>query len=148
MKNLEKKGSKLKKYFDFTGKAFIATIHYAGLFVIGAVILWAAGLEVFGVITEGHPDVSNVLMLFIYLELVAMVGIYFKTNHLPLRFLIYVGITAMTRHLIGVIAEDGFDYPLILTYCGGILILCMSVFLVRYASYKFPSDKKDIEEEN
>mgnify|MGYP003694540713 CR=1 FL=1 len=29
-----------------------------------------------------------------------MVGIYFKTNHMPVRFLIYVAMTALTRLLI------------------------------------------------
>ncbi|MFC1357094.1 MAG: hypothetical protein G8D58_10720 [gamma proteobacterium symbiont of Phacoides pectinatus] len=42
---------------------------------------------------------KDVLLLFIYLELGAMVGIYFKTKRLPVRFLIYIAITALTRLL-------------------------------------------------
>jgi hypothetical protein len=34
-----------------------------------------------------------------------MVGIYFKTNHMPVRFLVYVGITAFTRLRVGDIAR-------------------------------------------
>jgi hypothetical protein len=49
---------------------------------------------------EGHIKIDDILLLFIYLELGAMVGIYFKTNHMPVRFLIYVAITALTRLLI------------------------------------------------
>ena len=81
------------------------------------------------------------LMLFIYLELGAMVGIYFKTNHLPVRFLIYVGITAMIRHLIGLITDHGDNHTLIIFYCIGIFVLSLSIFMVRYSSYKFPSEK-------
>lgn len=51
-------------------------------------------------IEEGHIKIDDILLLFIYLELGAMVGIYFKTNHMPVRFLIYVAITALTRLLI------------------------------------------------
>ena len=46
-------------------------------------------------------NIVVMLLLFIYLEVGAMVGIYFKTNHMPVRFLIYVAITALTRHLVG-----------------------------------------------
>ncbi len=35
-----------------------------------------------------------------------MVGIYFKTNHMPVRFLIYIAITALTRLLIADIQHD------------------------------------------
>ena len=35
-----------------------------------------------------------------------MVGIYFRTNHLPVRFLLYVGITALTRHTIGYVQDQ------------------------------------------
>jgi len=38
--------------------------------------------------------------LFIYLEIGAMIGIYFKTTRLPVRYLIYVAITALGRVLI------------------------------------------------
>jgi phosphate starvation-inducible membrane PsiE len=50
---------------------------------------------------KGGVSVDDILLLFIYLELGAMVGIYFKTNHMPIRFLLYVAITALTRLLIG-----------------------------------------------
>ncbi len=43
------------------------------------------------------PLLMTFYCLFIYLELGAMVGIYFKTNHMPVRFLIYIAITALTR---------------------------------------------------
>ena len=52
------------------------------------------------------PTIEDLLLLFIYLEIGSMVGIYFRTNHMPVRFLLYVGITALTRHMIGVVQEQ------------------------------------------
>lgn len=141
MENLKAKGQKIKSYVDFLGNACIGTFHYLGLFLIGGVVIWASLIELSHVLSIGKPGIENVLMLFIYLELGAMVGIYFKTNHLPIRFLIYVGITAMTRHLIGLITDHGDNHTLIIFYCVGIFVLSLSVFMVRYASYKFPSEK-------
>ena len=64
-------------------------------------------------------------LLFIYLELGAMVGIYFKTNHMPVRFLIYIAITALTRLLISDIQHThkaSMDQVII---TGSILILAL-----------------------
>src|SRR3546814_3643957 len=62
-------------------------------FGLGAVTAWAAVMEFLQMLEQGHIKIDDILLLFIYLELGAMVGIYFKTNHMPVRFLIYVAIT-------------------------------------------------------
>ena len=87
-----------KKLINLGNKLFEA-FHLIGLFVIGAAILWASWAEVFQIISQGGPKIKDVLLLFIYLELGAMVGIYFQTKRLPVRYLIYIAVTALTRVL-------------------------------------------------
>ncbi|MEW7978226.1 MAG: phosphate-starvation-inducible PsiE family protein [Candidatus Sedimenticola endophacoides] len=77
------------------------------------------------------------LLLFIYLELGAMVGIYFKTKRLPVRFLIYIAITALTRLL--AIDVKVMEDLRILAITGAILLLSLSVLVLRYCSSRFPS---------
>jgi len=68
-----------------------------------------------------------------------MVGIYFKTNHMPVRFLIYVGITALTRLLVGDIAtHHTLDWGIVMV-AGAILLLALANLVVRYGSARFPS---------
>lgn len=62
------------------GNLLMEAFHYLALFAIGAVIAWAAVMAFFGMLEKGHISVDDILLLFLYLELVAMVGIYFKTN--------------------------------------------------------------------
>ncbi|MCP5441220.1 MAG: phosphate-starvation-inducible PsiE family protein, partial [Chromatiaceae bacterium] len=81
------------------GNKMFELFHLFGLFVIGAAILWASWVEVFEIIAHGGPKIKDVLLLFIYLELGAMVGIYFQTKHLPVRYLLYIAVTALTRVL-------------------------------------------------
>jgi phosphate starvation-inducible membrane PsiE len=69
-----------------------------------------------------------------------MVGIYFKTNHMPVRFLIYVAITAVTRLIIDLVNVDHSASTQILILGGTILLLAIANAVVRYASHKFPSD--------
>jgi hypothetical protein len=62
------------------GNLFVETFHYLALFAIGAVTAWAAVMAFLGMLEKGHITVDDILLLFIYLELGAMVGIYFKTK--------------------------------------------------------------------
>jgi len=123
------------------GNLFVETFHYLALFAIGAVTAWAAVMEFLGMLEVGHIKIDDILLLFIYLELGAMVGIYFKTNHMPVRFLIYVAITALTRLLISNVSHHNPPDMGIIYLCGGILLLAFAILVVRYASSQFPSVK-------
>lgn len=123
------------------GDIAVDTFHYVALFAIGLVTVWAAAVAFVHIGTQGNITIEDILLLFIYLELGAMVGIYFKTQHLPVRFLIYIAITALTRMLIGDIQINHQPGPSILFASGAIMLLAISVFIIRYASYKFPSSK-------
>jgi phosphate starvation-inducible membrane PsiE len=123
------------------GNLFVESFHYLALFAIGAVTAWAAVVAFLGMIEKGHITVDDILLLFIYLELGAMVGIYFKTNHMPVRFLIYVAITALTRLLISDVSHHNPPDLGVVYLSGAILLLAFAILVVRYASSQFPSVK-------
>jgi len=85
---------------------------------------------------KGGAGIEDILLLFIYLELGAMVGIYFKTNRLPVRFLIYIAITALTRLLIDMISANHTAEIEILYVPIAILLLTVAVLVIRYTSHK------------
>ena len=125
------------------GGVLVDAFHYLALFAIGGAIVWSAVYAFFGMMGKGHASIDDILLLFIYLELGAMVGIYFKTNHMPVRFLIYVGITALTRLLVGDIAtHHKLDWGIVMV-SGAILLLALSNLVVRYGSARFPSAAGD-----
>ena len=121
------------------GNLLVESFHYLALFAIGATIVWAAVAAFIGMAAEGHAAIDDILLLFIYLELGAMVGIYFKTNHMPVRFLIYVAMTALTRLLMSdVQAHDRPELNLVYV-TGAILLLAVATLIIRFGSAKFPS---------
>lgn len=61
------------------GNLLMEAFHYLALFAIGAITAWAGVMAFIGMLEKGHITVDDILLLFIYLELAAMVGIYFKT---------------------------------------------------------------------
>jgi len=124
------------------GTLLVNAFHFLALFVIGGAIMWSAVFAVLGMAVKGHPSIDDILLLFIYLELGAMVGIYFKTNHMPVRFLIYVGITALTRMLIADIQHNHTPNMGIILVSAAILLLAVATLVIRYGSAKFPSSEQ------
>ncbi len=82
----EKIRAHLHSYAESVGNLLVEAFHYLALFVIGGITAWAAVLTVLEMLGKGAASIDDILLLFIYLELGAMVGIYFKTNHMPVRF--------------------------------------------------------------
>ena len=133
----------MHKKIDRFGVLLVDGFHYLALFAIGAAIVWSAAIAFIGMVGKGHASIEDILLLFIYLELGAMVGIYFKTNPLPVRVLIYVGITALTRLLVGdIAAHHKLDWGL-LVVPAAILLLALANLVVRYGSARFPSVSAD-----
>ena len=124
---------------EAVGKALVKGFHQLALFAIGGAIVWSAVNAFRGMVEQGHATIEDILLLFIYLELGAMVGIYFYTRHMPVRFLIYVAITALTRMLIGFINVQHTPDEGILLISGAILLLSFGVLMLRFGSTKYPS---------
>ncbi|MGQ7956735.1 phosphate-starvation-inducible protein PsiE [Pseudomonas sp. SP16.1] len=121
------------------GNLLMEAFHYLALFAIGAITAWAAVLTFLGMLDKGQITVDDILLLFIYLELAAMVGIYFKTNHMPIRFMIYVAITALTRLMISDISHNHKPDWGVVMISGAILLLAMAILVVRFASARYPA---------
>ncbi|HZO04635.1 MAG TPA: phosphate-starvation-inducible PsiE family protein [Burkholderiales bacterium] len=134
---------RLNRFSEVVGSLLVDGFHYLALFAIGGAIVWSAVFAFIGMVGKGHASIEDILLLFIYLELGAMVGIYFKTNHMPVRFLIYVAITALTRLMIGDIqAHHRADWGVVMV-SGAILLLAFANLVVRYGSARFPSASTD-----
>jgi phosphate starvation-inducible membrane PsiE len=129
----------LRRSVDPIGSVLSDGFHFLGLFAIGAATIWAGAGAFIDMVAKGRLSIEDLLLLFIYLEIGSMVGVYFKTNHMPLRFVVYVAITAVTRHLIGYVNHEGKPDEGILILAGAILILALAVLIIRYASAKYGS---------
>lgn len=136
---IRKLRTELHEYADTLGNLCTEVFHYLALFAIGGITVWASIVAFLGMLEKGHITVDDILLLFIYLELGAMVGIYFKTNRMPVRFLIYVAITALTRLMISDISHHAPPGMGVVYISGAILLLAFAVLVIRYASAKFPS---------
>jgi phosphate starvation-inducible membrane PsiE len=131
----------VKDTLDRLGDTLVSGFQVIALFVIGATIVWSAASDYLKMIGAGRAGLDDILLLFIYLELGTIVGIYFKTDRLPVLFLLYVAITALTRFL----AVDVKDLSIesVLAVTGSILVLTLAALVVQIAASRFLAPIED-----
>ena len=131
------------QHINRAGNFLVDMFHRLALFGIGAATVWAAAWTFVDLFAKHHASVSDLLLMFIYLEIGAMVGIYFRTNHMPVRFLLYIAVTALTRHMVDIMSHLPINIWEMVALAGSILVVAISIMIVRYTSARFPSDKRD-----
>ena len=130
----------MKNIADKIGRFLADAFHLLALFAIGATTVWSAVTAFVGMAAQGHASLGDILLLFIYLEVGAMVGIYFITTRLPVRYLLYIAITALSRMLIEIVGAEHQTGTDILIIASAILLLSFAVLVLRFGSHRFPSD--------
>ncbi len=120
-------------------EGFLKTLELIGLGIIAIATVIAIGQEVYVVYEHGKVALSDLLLLFIYLEVITMIGIYYQKNMLPVRFPIYIAIVALARYIIlGSKELNPWD---MLGIGVTLLVLTIAVFLVRLGHVKFPYEE-------
>ena len=114
-------------------------LHYieqAGLIIILIATLIAVGQEIILMFEQGKVELKDLLLLFIYLEVLAMIQIYYKQHKLPIRFPIYIAIVALARYII--LDSKSFEQWRLLETSLAIIILTLAVLVVRYGHVRYP----------
>lgn len=107
-----------------------------GLIVITLATLVASVIEVKTMADAGTVSLADLLLLFLYLEILAMVGVYFRSGQLPVRFPIYIAIVALARYL--VLDMKSLDDWRMLGVTASMLLLAIAVLVIRYGHTRFP----------
>ena len=135
--------NKQLKDLDQLGNVCVGIFHRIALFGIGAATVWAAGWTFLELFQKHHASIQDLLLLFIYLEIGAMVGIYFKTNHMPVRFLLYIAITALTRHMVDIMSHAPININEMLAVGATTLAIAVAILIIRYTSTKFSNNNQN-----
>ena len=120
-------------------KKILKGLEVTGLIVICFATVIAIWQEIWVMINHGKVALSDLLLLFIYMEVLTMVGIYYQKSMLPVRFPIYIAIVALARYIILGSKElapwDMFGIGATL------LVLAIAVFIVRWGHTWFPYEE-------
>lgn len=98
------------------------------LFIVAGTV-WAAGIDILGWFdSQDKMALSDLFLLFIYAEILGMVGAFYRDNRIPVTLPLIIAITALTRMI--VLTTKGSD-PIYIVYESlGILFLALSAIVL------------------
>ena len=107
---------------------FIWFSERAILMIIAIATLFATGIELVRMISSQTVNLSDLFLLFIYAEVLGMVGAFYINNRIPVTLPIIIAMTALTRMII--LQSKDLDSINIIYEASGILILAASAYIM------------------
>lgn len=123
------------------GHRAITLLENLGLIIIAVATVIAAGIEISSMIEAKTVQLADLLLLFIYLEVLTMVAMYLDSGKLPVRMPLYIAIVALARYLI--LDMKSLDNWRIIGIAGAILLISMAILIHRYGHTKLPYQKDE-----
>ena len=98
------------------------------LLIIAVATIGATIIELIRIIDVMTVNLSDLFLLFIYAEVLGMVGVFYKDNRIPVTLPIIIAITALTRMII--LQSKGLDAINIIFEASGILLLSVAAYIM------------------
>ncbi len=122
-------------------KRALEFVEHIGLLVIVIATIMATVAEVRTMFENGAVKLEDLLMLFLFLEVLTMVSLYYRSGKLPVRFPLYIGMVALARYL--VLDMKAMDEWRMLAVTGAILVLAIAVLAIRYGHVRYPYNEEE-----
>lgn len=125
--------TKIAELINFAEKLLLASI--------ALLAIVATGQEIIVIVENRNVDLADLLLLFIYTEVLGMIGIFFVSKRIPITLPIFIAITAITRLII--LQGKDMDMISLLYEATAIFILSLAILAVRYrpkSHYAYQTD--------
>jgi protein PsiE len=126
----------IKTRFARYAQYVLEFVENLGLVVIAIATVVAGYQEVMTMIANAKVTLADLLLMFLYLEVLTMVGLYFSSGKLPVRFPLYIAMVALARYVI--LDVKDLDVWHIIGIAASILLIAGAVLLIRYGHVRFP----------
>ena len=100
------------------------------LAIIGIATCIASALYIFDMFLAQTITLPDLFMLFIYAEIIGMVGAFYSTNRIPVTLPIIIAITALCRLI--VMQSKEMDALIVLGEAAAILILSIAAVIMSF----------------
>ena len=116
--------------FEFNAGKFIKFIEKTLLAIIAVLTIVATLQEILKIYEIGEVNLADLLLLFIYTEVLGMIGVFYTSNRIPITLPLFIAMTAIARLII--LQGKGMDASTLLYEAGAILIIAIACLAVRY----------------
>ncbi len=115
------------------------------LAVIGFLTMFAAGMDVYNMVINLKVELGDLFLLFIYAEIIGMVGAFYISNRIPVTLPIIIAMTALCRLI--VLHSKEADPWMLIAEAGAIVLLGGAAYIMSYKD-KLSLEKEKIRKKN
>lgn len=123
---------RLRRFFS----SGLDIVEYGGLLVIAFATTIAMYQEAMAMVESHRVALADLLLMFLFLEVLAMIGQYLKSGQVQVRFPLYIGMVALARYLILDLKE--MTEWRMLAVAAAIFLLSAAVLVIRYGHVRYP----------
>ena len=111
-------------------KVIVKVIEKILLATIAVLTIVATVQEILQIYSIGKVTLADLLLLFIYTEVLGMIGVFYASDRIPITLPLFIAMTAISRLII--VQGKGMDASVLLYEAGAILIIAITCLVLRY----------------
>ena len=122
----------------------IVTIEKGLLGLIAVLTVIATAQELVAIIDARKVDLADLLLLFIYTEVLGMIGVFYASNKIPITLPLFIAMTAIARLII--LQGKEMDASVLIYEASAIAIIALACLIIRFKppwTYKYQPDEED-----
>ena len=108
--------------------------------MILCIVVYLCGREIFQMFIDGTVGVSSIMLIFIYLEIIQMIQIYFDSGKIPVRYPLYICMFNLARIISfeSLDSSDALNHSVAILMVGLALLALAGRKYIRNVEFKVP----------
>ena len=98
--------------------------------VIAILTIVATIQEIITIYMVGKVNLPDLLLLFIYTEVLGMIGVFYMSNKIPITLPLFIAMTALSRLII--LQGKDMDPSALVYEASAILLIAIACLIIRY----------------
>ena len=122
----------------------ITLIEKGLLGLIAILTILATGQELIDIIEAKRVGLADLLLLFIYTEVLGMIGVFYASNKIPITLPLFIAMTAIARLII--LQGKEMDASVLIYEASAIAIIALACLIIRFKppwTYKYQPDEEE-----
>ena len=125
-------------------ESFVGFVEKAVIGIILVATITAILFEILRMIDVQYVELADLLLLFIYVEVIGMVRVYYVSNRVRMTYPLFIAITALSRLII--LQGKDSNPELLLYEAGAIVLVAIAVIILRLRYVPILRPVEDVDE--
>ena len=112
--------------------------------LIAVLTILATGQELIDIVEAKRVGLADLLLLFIYTEVLGMIGVFYASNRIPITLPLFIAMTAIARLII--LQGKEMDPSALIYEASAIAIIALACLIIRFKppwTYKYQPEEDE-----